>query len=365
MAQSQIPDPSVEAGRPFSPFVIRLNESTAMSPLPPWMQSQAKVNTELGGVEVPLPSLAEHPAAERFVVTVVFEDGGDGGPAVEWRNQNGEITAVSDGLGEAIDDRPLGLNARSIVLPQDLTKNGGTLIVTYFDRLASLDSVSVQPATQSLVAVTGGTADPALVDKQLKVLTSSQTDGRRSPPITGDVRDGSMIEAELSAAIEKFEDEIEYIIPIEGNLEGVIFRTDLLGLDPEAAVEVTLNDKSCGRIAMESFALDGPATTEDSAGRLIVAGWRSGSLYLPARLWKSGENRLLLKLRRAEDETGKSVFVRNTGLQLRFGAVEAPSLSSSPTLAEDGGASEIDFQQGPSVIEAPQRGLPVVITTKP
>jgi hypothetical protein len=71
-------------------------------------------------------------------------------------------------------------------------------------------------------------------------------------------------------------------------------------------------------------------------------------LYLPARLWKSGENRLLLKLQRAEGELGKPVFLKSTGLELRFGA-----------------PPEIDFQHGPSVIEAPQRGMPVVITTKP
>src|SRR5262249_35244534 len=140
-------------------------------------------------------------------------------------------------------------------------------------------------------------------------------------------------------------------------------RAELLGLDPEASVDATLNGKSCGRVGMEAFALDGPATTEDSAGRLIVAGWRAGSLYLPARLWESGENRLVRKVRRAEGETGKSVFLRNTGLQLRFASVAAPTAAMTEERVEaPEEAPEIDFLQGPAVIEVPQRGLPVVIT---
>ncbi len=370
LSQAQIPDAAAQAGNPFEPFVIRLHQNTEINPLPEWMHSEARINAELGSAEIPLPSLAEEPVAERFVATIVFEDGGDGGPAVEWRNRNGESQIVSEGLGEALDDRPLGLNAQTILLPGELTREGGTLIVSYFDRFSALASVTVQPATQSLVAVTGGKMSPVLVDARLKASTSEDADGRRSPPLTGDVRNGSLVEAELAAEIEKLEDEIEFAIPVEGRLEGVMLVADVLGLDPAATVEVILNDNPAGALAMERFALDGPATAQDTAGRLVVAGWRPGSLFLPARMWKAGENRLLLKLKRSAEETGKPVFLRNTGLHLRFSAelAKAPQVDSPGADESEGAAAapEIDFLQTSPFIALPREpGMPVVITTKP
>jgi hypothetical protein len=364
-ARAEILDPSAVAGNVFAPFVVRLHGDLKMKPQPAWMPTVAKVDEEMGSVEIPLPSLREQPVVERFVVTVVFEDGGDGGPSVEWRARNKDVQAVSDGLGEVLDDRPLGLNARSILLPEELTKPGGTLLVSYFGRFDSLISVTIQPATQSVVAVTGGSVDPALVDKQLKVLTAEQTDGRRLSPLSGDIRDGAVVEAELSAAIEPFADEIEFIVPVEGTLEGVVVKADMLGLDPEGAVEVFVNDKRAGSLGLESVALDGPSIVQDERGRLVVAGWRSGSLFLPVRFWKDGENRLLLKLRRAEGEAGKPVFVRNSSLHLRFGSSkEVANETEEPEAVV--GEQEIDFSQAPSVIEVPREPrMPVVVTTKP
>lgn len=360
---AEIPDPTADAGRPFAPFVIRLHKDTEMSPLPPWMSTGAIVKDDLGCVEIPLPALQGGSAAERYVVTVVFDDAGDGGPAVEWRKTGGETVVISEGLGEALDDRPLGLNAQTVLLPSELGAANGTLIVSYFGRFASLASITVQPATESVVAVVGGRSDPALVDKLLRVATHDDTDGLRGPPLSGDVRDGAVVEAELAAGIEKFDGEIEFVVPVEGRIEGTLLVTEILGLDPEASVEVVFNDQSAGVLGLAPFALDGPSVAQDTAGRLVVAGWRAASLIIPASKWKAGENRLILKLKRASTETFRPVFLRATGLHLRFGtdpsAPQDAKVEATPT-------SEIDFLAAPSFIDPPrERGGPVVITTKP
>jgi hypothetical protein len=51
-----------------------------------------------------------------------------------------------------------------------------------------------------------------------------------------------------------------------------------------------------------------------------MAGWRSGYVFIPARLWLAGDNSVVLVLRRSGVETGQPVFIRNAGLHLRFGA---------------------------------------------
>lgn len=331
-------DASLATGRNFSPFLLSLKPSLQMSPLPGWMQQPAVVREETATVEIPLPALWQSPTAEFFTLTVVFNDRGDGGPAVEWRAPDGSTSAISIGLGEM--GNSLGLNARTILLPQALTREGGTLMISYYGNFESLVSLSVHPARGNLLAVLGGGSDPVLVDEGLRVFERAEVDGGRVNPITGDLRRGAIVEAELSAAVEPLETEIEYLVPTDGVVEGTVLRIEALGLDPEARIEVRVNSLLVGSLGFPSFRLDDPALATDSLGRLVMAGWRTGSLFIPARLWMEGENSILVTLKRSAVETGGSVFIRNAALHVRFGGEEAaadPDLTLPDPLVPDPG----------------------------
>lgn len=339
-------DASLATGRNFAPFVLFLQPSLQMSPMPGWMESPAVVREETATVEIPIPALWVSPTAEFYALTVVFDDCGDGGPAVEWRTADGTTRTISQGLGES--GTGLGMNARTVLLPQDLTQEGGVLVVSYYAKFDGLVSMAVRPARQDLLAVLGGGNNPVMVDEALRVFELGEVDGRRPTPVGGDVRRGAVVEAELSAPLQELDGELEFVIPIAGTVEGSIIRIDVLGLDPEARLEARVNSVTVGSLSFPPFRLDDPALVQDPLARLVLAGWRTGSVFVPARFWLSGDNSLVLVLKRSEVETGVPVFIKNAGLHLRFGTgVDAtrPDLPLPP-------ASDADAAPLPEIVTA-------------
>ncbi len=331
--QAQVLDATLATGRKLAPFVLSLKPSVQMSPLPGWMHAPAVVQPATATVEIPIPALWESPAGEFYALTVVFDDRGDGGPAVEWRAPNGTTSTISPGLGE--EGVALGLNARTVLLPHDLTRGGGVVLISYYGRFANLASISVRPGREDLLAVLGARTTPTLVDEALRVFEREDVDGQRRAPISGDVRDGAVVEAELAAGIEELADEVEFVVPLEGSFEATRIQLDVLGLDPEATIEARVNGTFVGRIGFPAPRLDDPALIADGVGRLIIAGWRNGSLFIPARFWFPGENSLVLTLKRAELESGRPVFFRRSQLHVRFGGTAAPVYSNTPDIGDE------------------------------
>jgi hypothetical protein len=323
-------DPSIDTGRNFTPFVLSLRPTLQMSPLPGWMQGPAVVHAETATIEIPVPALWAVPAVEAYALTVVFEDRGDGGPAVEWRSSNGSTSTVSPGLGEL--GASLGLNAKTLLLPQALTRDGGILLISYYAKFDKLVSLAVRPARENPLAVLGGGSDPVLVDEALRVFERTEVDGRRVLPLSGDLRRGAVVEADLSAPVQELNEEIEFVVPIQGTVDGGLLKLDVLGLDPEASVQVRINSIPLGPLGFSQFRLDDPALVPDSLGRLVLAGWRSGYHFVPARHLRAGENSVVLTLKRSDVETGRAVFIRNAGLHIRFGteASQEPLSTGEP-----------------------------------
>ena len=306
---------SIPAGGTFDPFLLALKPGLQMSPLPAWMDGPATILPDLGLVEIPISPLWKESTVEMYAVTVVFEDSGDGGPMLEWKNGD-ERSTLSNGLGEV--GNPVGLNSRTVLLPQVLTKDGGDLVISYEGKFDSLLSLAVRPARLDETAVLGGRRTAALVDDSFQVYDDREVSGGRPVPLAGDVRVGTIVEAELSAAVEPLDQAIEFVAPVEGTVEGAVIHLEALGLDPEAELRVSVNATPVGQISFPSFALDDPSLVTDWNGRLLLAGWRKGSLFVAARHFKQGENSVSIDLKRSEGETGRAIFLRNSSLHLRF-----------------------------------------------
>ena len=336
---------SIPAGGTFDPFLLALKPGVQMSPLPAWMEGPASIKPELGYVEIPIAPLWKESTVEMYAVTVVFEDTGDGGPLLEWRHGD-EKSTVSNGLGEI--GNPIGLNSRTVLLPQSLTKDGGTLLISYVGKFDALLSLAVRPARLDETAVLGGRRTAALVDDSFQAYDDREVSGSRPVPLAGDVRVGTIVEAELSAAVEPLNQSIEFVAPVDGIVEGAVIHLEALGLDPEAELRISINTTPAGQISFPSFALDDPSLVTDWNGRLLLAGWRKGSLFVPARHFKQGENTITIDLKRSEGETGREVFLRNSSLHLRF---TPPAFSPLPEQRQDSSSAEVTLKDAPLPVD--------------
>ena len=336
---------SIPAGGTFDPFLLALKPGVQMSPLPAWMEGPASIRPDLAKVEIPIAPLWKEASVEMYAVTVVFEDTGDGGPVLEWRHGE-EKSTVSNGLGEV--GNPVGLNSRTVLLPQSLTKDGGTLVISYVGKFDSLLSLAVRPARLDETAVLGGRRTAALIDDSFQAYDDREVSGARPVPLTGDVRVGTIVEAELSAAVEPLNQALEFVAPVDGIVEGAVIHLEALGLDPEAELRVSINAKPAGQISFPSFALDDPSLVTDWNGRLLLAGWRKGSLFVSARHFKQGENTISIDLKRSEGETGREVFLRNSSLHLRF---TPAAFSPPPDPMPAGNPAEVTLKDAPPAVD--------------
>jgi hypothetical protein len=347
------------------PFLLALKPGIQMSALPPWVDAAPRINAESALVELRILPAWRAPGVDMYAVTVVFTDNGDGGPAMEWRAEDGTLTTISYGLGEV--GRPVGLNSRTVLLPQALTREGGDLQVSYYGKFDSLLSLAVRPAREDALAVIGARRFPVLIDGDLNVFEDREVNGTRPVPLAGDIRNGAIVEAELSAQTEPLEDSIGFVVPLEGRMEAAMLRLETLGLDPEARLEVWVNDHPVGTVNFPGFQLDDPSLVADWNGGFVLAGWRKGSLFIAARHLKQGENSIVIRLARSPLETGREVFLRNTGLHLRFAASENPVSESAAEMPDkvDGIPLRPDFSISEPAIPSSFDPAPPEVVTAP
>jgi hypothetical protein len=306
----------ISGGGTFDSFLLALQPETTRSVSPAWMAGEAVVDKETQTVEVPIAPLWLHSGPEAYAVKVVFQDDGDGGPAVEWRNDAGESTVLSHGLGGI--GTAVGLNSRTVLVPKPLAREGGALLVSYYGNFDAMVSLAVVPLREDLVAVAGMRSAPSLIDSNHRVSEERDVNGSRPIPLGGDLWKGNIVEAELASETEQLEDALEFAIPIQGEMEGAMLHLESLGLDPAAKIQIIVNSEAIGTVNIEGFQLDDPSLVMDWNGKLIYAGWRRGSLFLPVDKLRQGDNSVVLTLERSSTETGRDVFLRNAGIHIRF-----------------------------------------------
>jgi len=325
------------AGEGFQQLSVTLRPQIVKGPLPSWETGSVVIDTNADDVSIPVPALASQDEIGSFALTVVFQDNGDGGPEVEWQPKEGESVLLSAGLGET--GVALGLNARTLLISQSLALDGGTLRVSFTGRFARLISVTLRPARELGIATLGSTFNPALVGENEPVLTEADVSGADAPPVLGDTTEGNVVHAELSTLPRRLdlpdsENTVEFIVPVSPappKIKGGLLHVEVGGLDPESWIEITVNGESLGALGMAPFALNSPAVLSSSSGRLQIAGWRQASLFLPSRLWKDGDNSVILTLRRVAGDEGNPLFLRKAGIDFLFAPGETlPAATSTP-----------------------------------
>lgn len=357
---------SADAASALQPLSVTLQPSVSTGPLPPWAAGTLAIHPESDRVELPVPPLAAQEEIGCFALTVLFEDNGDGGPVVEWVSNQGEPLLLSAGLGE--NGVAVGLNARTLLLPQSLALDGGTARVSFAGRFSRLLSLSLRPAKELGIAALGNGANPpVLIDGKDRILDGEEVFGGDPAPGGGDRGEGRVLHAELSAPATRLDlpgsdSSMEIVVPLSSKPVGTHLRTEVAGLDPESWIEVLVNGESLGALGPASFALDAPEVRFSAGNRLQIAGWRTGTLYLPARTFRVGENSVTLTLRRAVGDEGRPVHLRNVQLDLLFassGDSPPPGPNSTPPDADTLSTGSLYGNPSPSLFHAaPPAPLP-------
>ena len=340
-------------GGEFTPLSVTLQPKVVASPLPPWFTGEIGIRPESDAVELPVPALAAQNEIGCFALTVVFEDNGDGGPVVEWLPKGGDPLLISAGLGE--HGLALGLNARTLLLPQQLALDGGSLRISFAGRFARLLSVTLRPARELGVATLGGDLQPGLILGKDRVLEETEVSGAEEKLLRGDRTEGTVLKAELAALPTRLDGAegggLEFVVPMTKGPDGAFLHAELGGLDPESWVEVSVNGESLGPIGASPFSLGDPRVVFSPSSRLQFAGWRPASLYLPARLWREGENSVVLTLHRAAGDAGRAVQLRKAQLDLLVAEHDAPAAGApSPTPSPDTVTAPGSADQDPAAL---------------
>ena len=326
--------PVLKASGLFDPLVVTLQPKVSIGILPTWEGTThvPSIHSESDSVDIPVPSLTTQEEIGCFALTVVFQDNGDGGPVVEWISNQGDLTLLSAGLGD--NGVALGLNARTLLLSQALTLDGGTIRVSFTGRFSRMISTSLRPARELGVAALGSDLKPALIENDRQVLSEEEVSGNDIHPQSGDRTDGYVIHADLAASPLRLDlpgsgNTTEFVIPLSDKPVGSLIQAEIGGLEPESWIEVSVNGESRGILAPAPFSLNDPAVViTPPKNHLQVAGWRHASLFIPARLWTPGDNSVLMTLHRSTDDAGAPVYLRRVRGDLLFSGTPAVNATS-------------------------------------
>jgi len=292
------------------------------------------VQPESDSVTIPVPALATFDEIGAFALTVIFEDNGDGGPVVEWEPKAGGRILLSSGLGRT--GLPIGLNARTLLLTQSLDLDGGGIRVSFAGRFHRLLSLSLRPAKQMAIATLDESFQPGLFVGNDRVIGAVEVSGMDEQLKHGDSQKGDLIHAELSASPQRLdspqgESSLEFVVPLSTPPKGSYLHTEVAGLDPSSWIKVEINGIPCGALGMSSFPLDDPHVVLTDSGKLLFAGWRQASLFVPGDLWKEGDNSIVLSLQRGAGDGSQAVFIQKTEMDflLPKSGASIPSLTQA------------------------------------
>jgi len=274
--------------------------------------------TASDAVEIPVASISPDAETSCHALTVVFDDNGDGGPVVEWIASSGERTLLSAGLGTV--GAGSGIELRTLLLPQNLTLPGGTVSVSFTGRFARLRVIELRPCAELSIAAPFGIEHPVLLTVSGRTLSEQEASGGDPPLLLGDAAKGNIVRAELAASPLPIGEStaVEVVVPMAAGAAESFIKGEVSGLDPASRIEVTVNGIPLGPLGLESFPLDDPGTLRSPAGRLLRAGWRAGSLFVPKGLWKQGDNSVVFSLIKGGDDSGDPVRLRNAVAEILF-----------------------------------------------
>jgi hypothetical protein len=227
-------------------------------------------------------------APAQVFVTVVFEDAGEMPISVTWKS---EETGLQIPMSENVSEGVPGWNQRTLRLPSALALQGGIVVVSGNQRSIARVRIDWLEPTETYVAV--DQAIPGLVMGGRGIDDSTLT-GRpeMSPP---DAWFGEVFETALQDEPVSLDGGILFEIPFAESHATVLLKAKFQGVAPGDSVEVWINDQFAGTIQPATPPLTDPGYVRLTDQRVVYAGWREGSMFVPTGMLQAGENTLVMR----------------------------------------------------------------------
>lgn len=247
--------------------------------------------------------LAPVPESTAVFVTVVFDYSESAPVSLEWRNSaSGLPVVLSSDLAEGV----AGWNQRTIQIPAELARNGGTLALGGDQRRVARLRFDWMEPQKTYVAVDQPVPTLLLGGRAIgeDALTGAP---ELTPP---DAWFGDILEAALTDLPESLDGGILIEVPLDAPVRGAVLRAKLQGVPLNDVLDVWINGRWVGALVPVIPPLTDPGYLRLADGRVIYAGWREAALLLPDGALTAGDNAIEL----LPEATGWSV--RDVALQL-------------------------------------------------
>lgn len=293
--------------------------------LPSWLTSRP--------VELP----AEHavigfaitPPADNtdLAVTFYFTETPGGFLRVYWKGaKDSEMLAENlyEGIGMA--------NQRTLLIKRSTLSSPGTLYVQSSESTLNVSRVHWEWVTPSPVSLADSAKQTVLVSGVKGLYAQEEVDGSPAKSKVDEVGQ-SVVTAALTDKPERIEGGVEFTAALQAVPQFARVEVKLAGVAPGKAVGLWVNGTLAGGVTLEVPDLNDPgySTVSDGATQAYT-GWRKGSIYIPASLLASGDNRFQFAV---QDATASMpIAIKDFLLQLKYpsaGAAPAPAATPAPS----------------------------------
>jgi len=221
-------------------------------------------------------------------VTIVFEDLGVEPIAVSWKSlETGLQIPLSENLSEGVG----GWGQRTLRLPSALATQGGIVVLSGNQRAVARVRIDWLEPTETYVAV--DQAIPGLIMGG-RMIDDTALSGRpeMSPP---DAWFGEVFETALQDDPVSLDGGVLFEIPFAEAHTTILLKAKFQGVAPGDAVEIWVNDELAGTIQPVTPPLTDPGYVRIADQRVVYAGWREGTIFLPSGMLQAGENTLVVR----------------------------------------------------------------------
>jgi hypothetical protein len=293
----------------------------ASQPLPAWMHGPP-VSAPGQGARVAFH--LSPPAGKDLLVHFVFDETEGGGLRVEWqRDGQSAPELLAENLGES-----LGVpNQRPLLISASRMGGNGTLLMQGGSNL-NVNRVKFEWVSERTMLASATRYVPVVVTASRLTLAEADVDGGPRLALEDEWRD-RVVRAALTEGSELLTPSLELVAQLQQAPQQARLEASFAGVYLDQEVWLVVNGQEIGPVAVDVPTLEDPGHLGTPGREVVFAGWRRGSVHIPADVMLPGENSLLLELRSPLNSQYRNrTFVRDAVLELSYPPpVREPDLS--------------------------------------
>jgi len=226
-------------------------------------------------------------AAAELVVTICYGEVEGGFLRVSWQSDS---TAVW--LSENLYEGVALPNRRALRIPLSVLHTDGLLTLQASQADLKVSKILFSWVTPRAVLVDSALGPVVAVDRFGAALHEQDLNGEVPSEVDDDIWNGNVVTAPLSLAPVRIENGVGFEFELEKAPQQSRLVVQVEGLPMESSLYVWLNGKPAGVVEMAVPSLSDPGYYTNAAGVMEYAGWRQGSVLVPAQLLQPGTNQL-------------------------------------------------------------------------